>query len=62
MFGEETEWQVASNTVFHDCLRPSHLLLPVFPLIAGRLHRAVRRRLLAWGSRLVIERTEEFHG
>lgn len=28
-FGEETEFQVATNTVFHDALRPSHLLLPI---------------------------------
>jgi putative CocE/NonD family hydrolase len=28
-FGEEASGQVARNTVFHDALRPSHLLLPV---------------------------------
>jgi len=28
-FGEETVWDVATNTVFHDALRPSHLLLPI---------------------------------
>ena len=28
-FGEETEWQVATNTVYHDALHPSHLRLPV---------------------------------
>ena len=28
-FGEETTWQVATNTVFHDALRQSHLLLPI---------------------------------
>lgn len=28
-FGEEVRGQVAVNTVFHDALRPSHILLPV---------------------------------
>jgi putative CocE/NonD family hydrolase len=28
-FGEEARGQVAVNTIFHDALRPSHLLLPV---------------------------------
>lgn len=28
-FGEGTAGQVADNTVFHDAMRPSHLLLPV---------------------------------
>jgi putative CocE/NonD family hydrolase len=28
-FGEEVRGQVAVNTVFHDALRPSHVLLPV---------------------------------
>jgi len=27
-FGEESSWNVATNTVYHDALRPSHLLLP----------------------------------
>jgi putative CocE/NonD family hydrolase len=30
-FGEEVRGQVALNTVFHDRVRPSHLLLPVMP-------------------------------
>jgi putative CocE/NonD family hydrolase len=30
-FGEEVRGQVAFNTVFHDALRPSHLVLPVMP-------------------------------
>jgi putative CocE/NonD family hydrolase len=30
-FGEEVRGQVAVNTVFHDTLRPSHVLLPVIP-------------------------------
>ena len=30
-FGEEVSGQVAVNTVFHDTLRPSHVLLPVMP-------------------------------
>jgi putative CocE/NonD family hydrolase len=30
-FGEEVRGQVAVNTLFHDTLRPSHLLLPVMP-------------------------------
>ena len=30
-FGEETSGRVATNTVFRDALRPSHLLLPVLP-------------------------------
>jgi putative CocE/NonD family hydrolase len=30
-FGEEVRGQVAVNTVFHDGLRPSHVLLPVMP-------------------------------
>jgi putative CocE/NonD family hydrolase len=25
----ETDWRVATNTVFHDAMRPSHLLLPI---------------------------------
>jgi len=29
-FGEEVRGKVAVNTVFHDALRPSHLLLPVW--------------------------------
>lgn len=28
-FGEETCGQTATNTIFHDALRPSHILLPV---------------------------------
>jgi uncharacterized protein len=28
-FGDEAEFQSAINTVFHDAVRPSHLLLPV---------------------------------
>ena len=28
-FGEETEWQVAVNTLFHDAERPSQLVLPL---------------------------------
>ena len=28
-FAEETTWNVATNTVFHDAMRPSHLLLPI---------------------------------
>jgi uncharacterized protein len=28
-FGEEASGQIATNTIFHDALRPSHLLLPV---------------------------------
>jgi hypothetical protein len=28
-FGEEDHGQVALNTVFHDAMRPSHVLLPV---------------------------------
>lgn len=31
LFGEETEGVVASNTVFHDESRPSHVLLPKIP-------------------------------
>ena len=30
-WGEEVRGQVAVNTVFHDALRPSHVLLPVMP-------------------------------
>jgi hypothetical protein len=30
-FGEEVHGQAAVNTVFHDTLRPSHVLLPVIP-------------------------------
>jgi putative CocE/NonD family hydrolase len=30
-FGEEAHGQVAVNTVFHDAMRPSHVLLPVMP-------------------------------
>jgi putative CocE/NonD family hydrolase len=30
-FGEEVRGQVAANTVFHDTLRPSHVLLPAMP-------------------------------
>jgi putative CocE/NonD family hydrolase len=30
-FGAETHANVAVNTIFHDALRPSHLLLPVLP-------------------------------
>ena len=29
-FGEEVQGQVAVNTVFHDAMRPSHVVLPVF--------------------------------
>ena len=28
--GHESEWQIATNTVFHDAGRPSHLVLPVY--------------------------------
>jgi predicted acyl esterase len=28
-FGEEAEWQVATNRVIYDAARPSHLLLPL---------------------------------
>jgi putative CocE/NonD family hydrolase len=31
VWGEEVRGQVAVNTVFHDALRPSHVLLPVMP-------------------------------
>jgi putative CocE/NonD family hydrolase len=31
-FGQEVRGQVAINTIFHDPMRPSHLLLPVYPL------------------------------
>jgi putative CocE/NonD family hydrolase len=31
-FGEEAGGQVATNTIFHDRPRPSHLLLPVVPV------------------------------
>jgi putative CocE/NonD family hydrolase len=30
-FGEEVRGQVAANTVFHDAMRPSHVVLPVMP-------------------------------
>jgi putative CocE/NonD family hydrolase len=30
-FGEEMHGQAAVNTVFHDALRPSHVVLPVMP-------------------------------
>ena len=30
-FGEEVRGQVAVNTIFHDSMRPSHILLPVMP-------------------------------
>ena len=30
-FGEEVRGQVATNTVFHDAMRPSQILLPVMP-------------------------------
>ena len=30
-FGEEVRGQVAVNTVFHDRMRPSHLVLPLYP-------------------------------
>jgi uncharacterized protein len=29
-FGEETQGQVARNTIFHDSMRASHILLPVY--------------------------------
>ena len=29
-FGTESQSVVARNTVFHDSMRPSHLLLPIF--------------------------------
>jgi putative CocE/NonD family hydrolase len=38
-FGEETSGQVATNTVFHDEARPSHLLLPV--MSAGDVEAAL---------------------
>jgi predicted acyl esterase len=28
-FGEETHGQVAVNTVFHDAMRPSHMVMPL---------------------------------
>jgi putative CocE/NonD family hydrolase len=28
-FGQEAKGQVALNTIFHDCMRPSHVVLPV---------------------------------
>jgi predicted acyl esterase len=28
-FGEETHGQVAANAVFHDALRPSHMVMPL---------------------------------
>ena len=31
-FGEESGGQTATNTIFHDALRPSHILLPVISL------------------------------
>ncbi|MBN1399432.1 MAG: hypothetical protein JXA74_01270, partial [Anaerolineae bacterium] len=34
-FGQEVRGQVAINTIFHDSMRPSHLLLPVYPLDTG---------------------------
>ena len=30
-FGEEVRGQTAVNTIFHDAMRPSHLVLPVIP-------------------------------
>lgn len=27
---QETEWRVANNTIYHDALRPSHIVLPVW--------------------------------
>lgn len=30
-FGEETRGHVATNTVFHDAMHPSHIVLPVMP-------------------------------
>jgi putative CocE/NonD family hydrolase len=30
-FGEEVRGQMAVNTVFHDTIRPSHLVLPIYP-------------------------------
>lgn len=36
VFGEEVGGQVAINTLFHDRMRPSHLVLPVYPAAALR--------------------------
>ena len=30
-FGEEVRGAVAVNTIFHDALRPSYILLPILP-------------------------------
>jgi hypothetical protein len=30
-FGEEVHGQVAANTIFHDAVRPSHVVLPLMP-------------------------------